>query len=743
MKKETFTNKLLAIFAISIALELPVFTAEINAPDPFFGIDGAMSWLARGGRSYRRPELMKMIRDNRISSARERLMFSELFPTAKRQNWRKEYDQVRKELAENGIKVLDLWHDAPQWMKSNDPQDPYPANLAEVKKAFTIMMNRWQDNWCGWEIWNEPDIGFGGDFPFDQYFPLVKIINLTAQNRKFPLIGLVSAREMPEPFHQHAADDDLFAFLDVISFHSYGSVQMLPQAIKAYHDLMKNTPRTIWLTESGYSFSVPPKGQKPTNFDLEESAWHIAAKTIESKACGIARIYPFTLAHYSEGPFSFSLLDEKYQPYPGAKAYFEVIKQLAHKNYRGDLEIPDFQGTAKVFANSADTEAVIVYVGNSSSVKLPAIPGLLDRYGKPLSENSTGLAYQTVNFKDIQKKLNVSTLAMQLKSNASSAAKNKRGNASTLLIQPRPIRSEFYKITSAGYFVEPTEKTIKFPVNVWNFSTAVHPITLRVIYKSDSQILLEQQFSSATTVNPEHFYKFILEMPIPQQLKKHPAITVQLTANYGKITDKASLRFIRNNIEVAKAFKQENQTPPISFGNSANWISLGAMWYGKHDLDAEFKTTWTTQKLTFAITVNDNVHAQNFLPEKLWMGDSLQLAIRALPGHKLETTQFTVALHDNGKILWYADRKLKGKKKISPADISIIRNKTKTIYHISITPETLGLASFSINQEFGLSIFVNDNDKFGRKGGLSWGDGIARYNGNPAVYNKLLLIAAP
>ena len=44
-------------------------------------------------------------RDNRISSARERLMFSELFPTAKRQNWRKEYDQVRKELAANGIDV--------------------------------------------------------------------------------------------------------------------------------------------------------------------------------------------------------------------------------------------------------------------------------------------------------------------------------------------------------------------------------------------------------------------------------------------------------------------------------------------------------------------------------------------------------------------------------------------------------------------------------------------------------------
>lgn len=711
----------------------------IDSKDQFFGVDGAISWLARGNQQQRRNQLFELIKSNQITSVRERLMISELASQKGSYATDIDYASLRQRFKQEGIKVLDLWHDTPLWLKSDDKDNPYPDDLAESYQIFEKIANQYQDNWCGLEIWNEPDISFGGNLPFDQYLPLVKVANLASKGRNFPLIGVVSAREIPEDFHRQAAANNVFELIDVVSFHSYGAAQNIGDAIRQYYELMSNEPRPIWITESGYSFPITPNSP-PNEKDLAESAWHIAAKAIEAKAYGVEKIYPFILSSYSEGPFSFSLLDADYAPYPSALAYFAVIRELSNKTYQGDLTLADFDGNIRVFADKQNN-AIAVFIGKNSQSKIPVHSDLKDIYGNSTTNKElSGIAYMSVNLKDINPKLLKNSEVMNLNQQLKRAAKNKRKNASTLVIQPRPKREEFYKINSAGYFIEPANKNLTFPIKVYNFGNDSEIITLEAKVFADTKLVYEEKIANPIAVKSNDFAKFELSLPIPKLLNEYKNLELKLVAStQSNIIDKATLNFIRNEFETIIGKNNLDSTQIINFGEAKNWISTGSMWYGQKDLDATLAVTWQSNELNIQVDVVDNIHSQDKNPAQLWMNDSVQIAVQALDKSELGTTQFSLALSDDGKNLFYADRQLMDKKSIAPKNLVIKKEGNKIIYKLSIAPETLGLNKFEENLQLGLSVFVNDNDLFGRKGGLSFGDGIARFNGDSKVYNRLIL----
>ena len=80
------------------------------------------------------------------------------------------------------------------------------------------------------EVWNEPDISFGGYLPSDQYVPLAKAMAYGFETAKVdvPLVGGVVADCKP-PWLDTASGSLLLDRVDVFSFHTYGSaMQMEP-----------------------------------------------------------------------------------------------------------------------------------------------------------------------------------------------------------------------------------------------------------------------------------------------------------------------------------------------------------------------------------------------------------------------------------------------------------------------------------------------------------------------------------
>ena len=348
--------------------------------DKFFAIDGALSWLVRGDDL--REGMIKLCKRSGIGMVRERLRFSGVAYEDGKFDWNTgdHYDTVRETYKKHGIEVLELFHDTPPWMGRIKV---YPKNLIAFADAADKMTEQWEHTWGGIELWNEPDIFFGGDLPADQYLPLVKAYTYRANKRggKTPIVGGCLAVANLE-WLDNAKKNNLLDLIDVFSFHTYDRAPNMENIVETYRNYVadgeghENMP--LWLTECGRPWKKGP-GRPPVEQDLE-SVTDIVMKGVESKCCGIDRYFPFVLPYYEENDNNFGMLDRQGTPLRSFAGYAQMICALAHKEYVGDLKsealnIKDAENSpkilrARVFRNSKGGPYVVVlYTGSMEPTK--------------------------------------------------------------------------------------------------------------------------------------------------------------------------------------------------------------------------------------------------------------------------------------------------------------------------------------------------------------------------------------
>ncbi len=162
-------------------------------------------------------------------------------------------------------------------------------------------------------------------------------------------------------------------------------------------------------------------------------------------------------------------------------------------------------------------------------------------------------------------------------------------------------------------------------------------------------------------------------------------------------------------------------------------------WRGPNDLWVEGKFLWDDENFYLYITVVDDVFFNDFPPDEIWQGDSVQFAIAPEDRHEKDEpfVQIDIA-KANGKDIIYrrafamplkeGEINFKGK-------ISIQGN--KIIYLVAIPWKELGIKPES-GKSLGFSFLVNDNDGKGRRGWMEWGGGIG-WEKNPADFYDLTL----
>lgn len=446
--------------------------------DPFFCIDGALSWLVRDDAV--REGLVRAAQRGGIRMVRERLSWGAVHPAEKRWDWEGpvHFDTLRRTYAKHGVEVLEMAHDAPRWMGRSGV---YPDNLVQAARSWQGLAAHWRPTWGASEVWNEPDISFGGNVPADQYVPLVKAIayGLSEGQYDVPLVGGVMAHCNRE-FLDTAAENGLLDCIDAFSFHTYGRAMEMEGLVGRYREWLQahgHPSMPLWLTECGRPWK---KGPERPPFDQDaESALDIAMKAIESRACGIARYFAFVYPFYEENQNNFGMMDKRGTPLRSFAAYAQLVRALAGKRYLGDLRHEDKSILrARVFGDEQQALAVL-YTGRcdpKAGVKAGAAPVRLEGIdGRPLAPAAggaipvpDGLTYAWLDPGKCQEALVRETPAMRLY--APKAAPVQR-------LKPSPIAMRYrydtasVEPTAEGYRIKAVpSKTLPLAVRLFNLS---------------------------------------------------------------------------------------------------------------------------------------------------------------------------------------------------------------------------------------------------------------------------------
>lgn len=360
---------------------LPPFCTDdaqsLQKRDPFFCIDAAMSWLVNKNGN-RREELVKIARRSGIVMIRDRLSWTEIQPDSSQPvnpDGYRGYDSYRKLCKANGVEVLEMFHDAPAW---TGRRAKYPENFNALSQLWSALHPQWSSTWGGLEVWNEPDISFGGNVPADQYAPILKTMSweLSKQGMDKPVLGCCLAVFNPE-WLDTAQANDVHSYSDVFSFHTYARAESMRSIYAQFAGKVNGAssrPVPMWITECGR----PWKRGKDRADSREDkiSAGDIVMKAVVAKSVGVERYCPFVYPYYDERDSNFGMMDKSCSPMRSFVGYAQMIRVLSGFRYIGDVSVDGLsENKALAFVTDDSDEAVLVlYTGTVDKAQRVAPP---------------------------------------------------------------------------------------------------------------------------------------------------------------------------------------------------------------------------------------------------------------------------------------------------------------------------------------------------------------------------------
>lgn len=473
-------------------------------PDGFMSIDTAISWLAK---PEARPALIGNLRHviGAGGMARERLSWNAIRPAEARVEWgtARSYEATRRLYADAGIPVLEMFHDAPVWM-GRAQKGKFPDDLIAAGRTWSEVAQRWHGMWGALEVWNEPDISFGGNQPADQFVPLVKAIRQSMRSAGVdtPIGGGVFASMNPA-YLALAARNGLLDECDFLSFHYYGNPMGLERLIAEYRGWLAAggyETKPLWITEIGQS-RAGKTGVRPPEGTQRETALAYAMQAVEARACGVERFFPFVYVDYSEHNDSrhFGMLGRNGSPLRMLAASAQAGRALAGMEYAGDVPAGLIPGAERirVFVPARERAAeddgvslVVVYTGKVTAGAEVALPFAalaaqgVDGRSLPLKAGDgkapvgDGLVYLRVARASLANILKTDTEAMRLwrLGRAKSPA---LPPVASVVLQPQIDPDAMRAISARGYFLPAGCERLPVAVGVNNTGSEKRTVTLR------------------------------------------------------------------------------------------------------------------------------------------------------------------------------------------------------------------------------------------------------------------------
>ncbi len=373
--------------------------------DPFFGIDAATTWLV--GSDAARDDLLFNARRMGIATYRERTSWGRIEATEGKIDFDadRRADFVRQTAKKYDVPVLELIHDAPGW--AGRVGAVYPNDLTKTADSWARIAERWAPTWNSIEVWNEPDIFFGGNLPADQYVPILKAVAQEYGRRgvETPVVGGVIAA-FRDAWMDSAAENGMLDACDIFSFHSYSRAPEMVGVCLRYQrwlDKFGASGKPTWITECGRPWK---RGTDRPNREADlESAIDVAQKGVVCKAFGFETYFPFVYPFYEENDNNFGMSDRSNAPLRSIVGYATTIRRLAGKDCVGEWAFNAENGESGqtsetvqrsfVFADPTTGERVAVLYSPTRlpgrTVKTPLAPTFAERItGEAVAANGDG-----------------------------------------------------------------------------------------------------------------------------------------------------------------------------------------------------------------------------------------------------------------------------------------------------------------------------------------------------------------
>ncbi len=582
-------------------VSLPAFCSDDSVDlqtvaDPFFAIDGATSWLVRGDNfDQKREELVQIARRSGIGMIRERLSWSECQTKAGVENINFEpgrhYDSSRKIAQRHGVLVLELCHDAPDWMEKTASR--YPKDMFSVQDSFSAFTTRWNRTWGGMEVWNEPDISFAANLPADQYTPLLKTIAYEHQNSaaeaeketetgtRTPLVSGVMA-SYNRPWLETAAACGILENSDVFSFHTYATAPAVEKIYTQFQNWLRDSgqpTKPLWLTECGRPWTIGP-GRPPQEQDLT-SAIDIVMKGVEAKAFGITRYFPFVFPYYEERSSNFGMMSRDYTPLRSFAAYAQSVRVLAHAMYIGDwknLSSPEGWTHGRMFALPNASETLVVFYAPTFAPRKLTLPCEILRAQRvtgeniPLDASKTtiqtidGFVYVWVRKSDANSFLNADTPMRAMlaeRSTKNDSCTNMKKNVSPIVLR-YDVDEKNVMWNSEGYeFGTKSSEEIALTIVAANLSKETKTVPIQVRgFCEDTKIEAPQSL----TIPAKGTASFVVRVvPGVDFMKKGAYCPIEITA------EDSLLLKIKTKINIEELQARVSKTMPLNLRDLARW----------------------------------------------------------------------------------------------------------------------------------------------------------------------------
>ncbi len=737
--------------ALDIQTAVVIQTAFSGKEDEFFGMDTSLSRKNHiGGDSLR--SLMKILRRNGIVWGRDRFSWGDVHPKQDQIDFNGRsgrYDLFRKIAGEEGVKILDVFHDTPAWNKQLASErdnflfggdsggyeygsNVYPRNLLEAANSWSAICRNWSQI-KALEVWNEPDIFFGNYFPPEFFIAFTKSVSTRFALDRVPTTVVGGNLAHPgdgSDYYRSLIEGGLLEDIDVFSFHSYRLTETHEEQIAFLREVERKTsPRKLgipyWITESGMPW---PRGTSRAPVDADRySASEIVGKAIEFRALGIERYFTFCYPYYDERKNNFGMIDQHFAPMRSLAAYGNCAMLLANKEYIGDLVVPGAV-RSRVFSDGKESIACIYAPMKASrkvtlpeGLRITKITGLDGRELKweggtlPLED---GILYLHIKGKPGSKFMKSDTRAMRLYQYAKNYKPQPRA-AKPVVIQPNYNLARM-PYGYGGIYLIPGEPFVA--ELYWN-NHSDRPVTVL-----PQLTLPEGVKADAVSLKP-------LVIPANDRVVFH----------YTLIADrKLSLD---RYASVVVSDRNGNATPmymPMKLllrgmGESGKTIEISEWrnWGGsqiKADVKANFRVDYTADTLKLRIEVEDADHRCDYPMDAAWRGDSVQISLWSGSGHSVE---LCASSSTDGLNVW-RHRPVDRVGRVEQVKFAFSREGKQTVYTLEIPAAEFGAKELIAGQMLGLTVIVNSNDGKGRNGFLHWGSGVDG-DKNPNLFHQLKL----
>ena len=224
----------------------------------YFAMDSAQSWLARpDAGNPRQPEnpyevVSEVARRAGLQMVRERLNWAEVEAVPGRYDWL-QYGTNAKLLSERGVKVLGMYHHAPEWVRRKDGK--LPVDLFGTYRFAKKAAETFRGQMTAWEFWNEQDIGFAVEAAWDYAAALkAAYLGFKAADPELPVAIGGYAITPILPYADVVMKNGAGEYFDIFSVHTYRPISEFPAALRSIRSHLERfgaADRPIWFTENG------------------------------------------------------------------------------------------------------------------------------------------------------------------------------------------------------------------------------------------------------------------------------------------------------------------------------------------------------------------------------------------------------------------------------------------------------------------------------------------------------------